>query len=324
MTQALRLAQQGIGHCAPNPTVGCVIEKNNQIIGLGRTAKGGRPHAETEALKMAGENARGATLYVTLEPCSHHGKTPPCAEAIINAGIARVVIACRDPNPQVNGNGIALLQKNNIEIIEGIGEAEAIEINRGFFSRMLRRRPWVILKTATSADGFIAKADGSSKWITGETARRHGHLLRAKNDAILTGSGTYLFDQPQLNVRIAGLEETSPARYVLDRRGRIEESEFTILNDASLEAMLTHMAEEGVNHLMVEAGAELSAAFLRAGLVDEIYWYRAPTLLGEGITAFHGEWEKLPQRPQQFSERSLDEDRLTVYRFTSTKSLLKA
>ena len=166
MQQALDLAREGIGRCAPNPTVGCVIVKNEKIIGQARTANSGRPHAETQALAKAGDAAKGASLYVTLEPCAHHGQTPPCVDAIITAGIANVIVACTDPYIKVDGNGITQLREAGIEVVTSIGETQAIEINRGFFSRVRRLRPWVTLKTATSSDGFIAKPDGSSKWIT--------------------------------------------------------------------------------------------------------------------------------------------------------------
>lgn len=321
MQKALHLAEQGIGRCAPNPTVGCVVVKDGEIVGAARTANGGRPHAEPQALEMAGPKADGATLYVTLEPCAHDGQTPPCTNAIIGADIARVVIACRDPYPKVNGNGVERLQQAGISVTEGVCVSEATEVNRGFFSRVRRLRPWVTLKTATSADGFIAKPDGSSKWITGEAARENGHRLRARNDAILTGSGTYLFDSPQLTCRIEGLEDASPTRYVLDRRGRIEQTDFNLLQLQSLSEVMRHLADEGVNYLMVEAGAELSLAFLEAGLVDELYWYRAPHKLEQGIKAFRGAWEVI-QTPEVTHEEKLGDDTLTVYRFTDPDTLL--
>jgi diaminohydroxyphosphoribosylaminopyrimidine deaminase/5-amino-6-(5-phosphoribosylamino)uracil reductase len=315
MQQAIALAKEGQGMCAPNPNVGCVIVKDGQQVAAARTANGGRPHAELQALRQAGPKAKGATLYVTLEPCAHHGQTPPCSQAIIEVDIGRVVIACRDPFEAVNGAGIRQLQKAGIQVVIGVEEAAGQEVNRGFFSRLRHNRPWVMLKTATSKDGFIAKPDGSSKWITGEEARENGHYLRARNDAILTGSGTYLFDQPQLTVRIPGLEDHSPRRYVLDRSGKIQHSDFTILRQPSLPLLMNHMAEEGINYLMVEAGAELSRAFLEAGLIDELYWYRAPHDLGEGIRAFQGQWEAYANQAKIMEELSLGNDRLTVYRF---------
>ena len=318
MQHALELAESGIGRCAPNPTVGCVIVKDGKIIGQARTANGGRPHAESQALEQAGTLAKGATLYVTLEPCSHHGQTPPCVETIIAAGISKVIIACADPYPKVNGSGVAALAAAGIEVEIGDGETQATALNRGFFSRVKRLRPWVTLKTATSSDGFIAHEDGTSKWLTGEAARENGHLLRSRNDAILTGSGTYLFDNPQLTVRIEGLEDSSPTRHVLDRRGRVQNSEFNIRKEETLHELLRAMAGEGINYLMVEAGAELSKSFLEQGLVDELYWYRAPTPLGTGIAAFGGAWKDQPAIHQQ----PLGDDSLSVYRFTDPQSLL--
>lgn len=321
MEFAIRLGQQGIGRCAPNPSVGCVIVKNERIIGLGRTADGGRPHAETAALAMAGVEAKGATLYVTLEPCAHHGQTPPCAEAIIKAGIQRVVIGCGDPYPKVNGGGIALLRAADIEVVESKLQAEAQWLHRGFFSRIKRLRPWVTLKIATSADGFIATQQGESQWITTEPARRHGHLLRAQHDAILTGSGTYLKDNPQLTCRIDGLQPASPQRYILDRSGNISTAEgFTLLRQTDLLSALHELAQAGINHLMVEAGAILSAAFLREGLIDELYWYRSPKILGNGLPAFAGEWNTaLADRPmpERIASHSLQSDQLDILRFTT-------
>lgn len=322
MQQALELAESGVGQCAPNPTVGCVIVKDNEIIGQARTANGGRPHAETQALSQADDAAKGATAYVTLEPCAHHGQTPPCAEALVDAGITKVIIAITDPYPKVNGGGIAALKAAGIEVEVGNGAEQAIEINRGFISRVKRLRPWVTLKTATTTDGFIAQEDGTSKWITGEAARENGHLLRSRNDAILTGSGTYLFDKPQLTVRVQGLEGTSPTRHVLDRRGRIQSSEFRVRKEENLAELLRNMATEGINYLMVEAGAALSQSFLEQGLIDELYWYRAPKQFGKGIAAFNHAEKSLNLERFKMNELSLGDDRLTIYRFTNPQSLI--
>jgi diaminohydroxyphosphoribosylaminopyrimidine deaminase/5-amino-6-(5-phosphoribosylamino)uracil reductase len=274
---------------------------------------------------MAGEAARGATLYVTLEPCAHQGKTPPCVEAIIQAGIVEVVVACGDPDPRVNGKGIALLKQAGIRVITGIGEAEAQRLNQGFFSRIQRNRPFVTLKTATSLDGFIATATGESQWITGEAARKHGHWLRSRQDAILTGIGTILADNPQLNCRAAGLEERSPVRVVLDRNKRMPQTatmlhdggkDVWVLTDATLESALQNLAERGITRLLVEAGSILSGAFLVQGLVDALYWYRAPLIIGEGIPAFGG---IAPAHLAELArwniheERAFGADRLTVY-----------
>lgn len=324
MSQALRLAEQGLGEVWPNPAVGCVIVKENRVIGLGRTQKGGRPHAETEALAMAGEAAHGAALYVTLEPCAHQGNTPPCTEAIITAGIAEVIIACGDPDNRVNGQGMQQLKDAGLKVSEGVCQGEARELNKGFFSRIQRQRPWVSMKIATSADGFIADANGKSKWITGELARRHGHWLRSRHDAILTGIGTVLADDPALTCRLPGLEDRSPQRIVLDRQGRMPKTA-QMLKDGKgevwifdksypdLNIVLAELAERGITRLLVEAGGGVSSAFLNAGLVDELYWYRAPTLFGTGLAAF----DKLEQpfKGKIIKESQWGADSLTLYRF---------
>lgn len=221
MRVALGLARRGLGRTAPNPSVGCVIVKDGHIAGRGWTAPGGRPHAETEALARAGDLARGATAYVTLEPCAHTGETPPCAQALIDAGISRVVSALRDPDPRVDGGGHAMLQDAGIQVTTDILSAEAEELNAGFLLRIREGRPLVTLKLATSLDSKIATRTGESKWITGEAARQAGHMLRATHDAILVGSGTAIADDPELTCRIAGLEDCSPLRVLLDGRLRV-------------------------------------------------------------------------------------------------------
>ena len=306
MRVALSLARRNLGQTAPNPSVGAVLVKHGHIIATGITGKGGRPHAETQALEQTGDAAKGATLYVTLEPCSHHGKTPPCAEAIIRSGIATVVIAYRDPNPKVNGAGVETLKKSGIEVIEGVCEKEALEVNRCFFSLIQKNRPYIALKIATSLDGKITHphptplphaGEGSTQsvrvreWLTGEPARAYGQLLRAQHDAILTGSGTVLTDNPQLTCRLPGLEEHSPQRFVLDRQNRTPKNAAihpaTLLQDHTIEEVIATLAEKGITRLMVEAGATLSTAFLQSGLVDRIYWFRAPIIVGDqGLTAF--------------------------------------
>jgi diaminohydroxyphosphoribosylaminopyrimidine deaminase/5-amino-6-(5-phosphoribosylamino)uracil reductase len=218
---ALTLAARGLGQVAPNPAVGCVVVKDGVIVGRGWTQKGGRPHAETEALARAGEAARGATAYVTLEPCSHTGKTPPCAEALIAAGVARVVGAVTDPDPRVSGRGFQMLREAGIEVVTGICEAEAAELNAGFFLRVKETRPLVVLKIAESANGLIADASGQTRWLTSEAARAHAHLLRATHDAILIGIETALADDPELTCRLPGLEDRSPIRIVLDSHLRL-------------------------------------------------------------------------------------------------------
>jgi len=221
MTAALALAARGLGCAWPNPAVGCVIVRDGRIVGRGWTQKGGRPHAETEALRRAGDAARGATAYVSLEPCAHHGATPPCAAALIEAGIARCVAALRDPDPRVDGGGLAMLEAAGIAAECGVMEAEAAELNAGFALRVRAGRPLVAWKAATTLDGRIATHGGDSRWITGEAARRAGHMLRARYDAILIGAGTAVADDPELTCRIAGLEDRSPVRIVLDGRLRL-------------------------------------------------------------------------------------------------------
>src|SRR5437762_37728 len=221
MGAALALARRGLGNVWPNPAVGCVIVKDGRVVGRGWTQPGGRPHAETEALARAGETARGATAYVTLEPCCHWGRTPPCADALIAAGLSRVVVALEDPDPRVAGGGLARLRAAGLAVETGLGATEASEINAGFFQRVRLGRPLVTLKLATSLDGRIATASGESRWITGPAARERAHLLRATHDAILVGTDTVLADNPQLTCRLPGLAEHSPVRVVIDRRVRI-------------------------------------------------------------------------------------------------------
>jgi diaminohydroxyphosphoribosylaminopyrimidine deaminase/5-amino-6-(5-phosphoribosylamino)uracil reductase len=322
MNAALALAQRNLGQTWPNPSVGALIVKNDRIIAQAHTARTGRPHAETLALAQAGANAHGATLYVTLEPCSHHGQTPPCTDAIIKAGIATVVIACRDPNPLVNGQGIAQLKAAGIEIIEDIGKKEALALNRGFFSAIEKKRPFISLKLATSLDGKIAMPGGESQWITGESARRYGHLLRSRYDAIATG--TALADNPTLTCRLPGLEKRSPLRIVFDRQQRLPVDSHLVQTagdvplwvlssrrrpgstplpdsvrmigmdpglrrDDELTHAATLLAQHGITRLLIEAGSTLSTAFLHSGLVDRIYWFRAPIVIGnEGLPALNG------------------------------------
>lgn len=318
MKTALGLAERGLGNVAPNPAVGCVVVKDGAVVGRGWTQKGGRPHAETEALARAGAAARGATAYVTLEPCAHHGKTPPCAEALIAAGVARVVGAVGDPDPRVSGKGYEMLRKAGIEVVEDVCEAEARRLNQGFFLRIRDARPLVTLKLATSADGKTATHSGQSRWITGEAARRRGHLMRATHDAIMVGSATAIVDDPELTCRLPGLEARSPIRIVADGRLRLPltsklvrdarripvwlltlaggdaarrsafESCGVVLIDVpvgadglmDMKAALALIAERGVTRLLVEGGARLAASLMQAKLVDRIEWFRAPRIVG--------------------------------------------
>jgi diaminohydroxyphosphoribosylaminopyrimidine deaminase/5-amino-6-(5-phosphoribosylamino)uracil reductase len=324
MRAALTLARRGLGNTWPNPAVGCIIVKDGRIVGRGWTQKGGRPHAETEALARVGAAARGATVYVSLEPCSHHGKTPPCAEALIAAGVARVVAAVEDPDPRVSGRGLARLREAGIAVETGICTAEAGELNAGFFTRVRHGRPLATLKLATSLDGRIATATGESRWITGPAARERAHLLRATHDALLVGTGTALADDPQLTCRLPGLETRSPVRIVLDRLLRLPARLRLFTEDAraltwvvalassnldrqaelatsgikiiaaapdhagniDLAALLRQLGDEGLTRLLVEGGGQLAAALLRQGFVDRLVWMRAPMAIGgDGLPA---------------------------------------
>ena len=321
MRHALELAKARLGRAWPNPAVGAVIVKNGEVVGEAATAPGGRPHAEPQALAIAGDKARGATLYVTLEPCSHFGHTPPCADTIIAAGIGRVVVACGDSNPKVAGRGIAKLRAAGIEITEDVCEAQARALNEGFFSVIERGLPFVTLKLATSADGKITYGDGKAKRITGDAARDSVHALRSNQDAILTGIGTVLADDPQLTVRLAGQEDAySPQRVLLDsqlrcppdarilpawiftsqhaeagKAKRLAQHGAEIIraevdgNRLSLASVLKTLAEKGVTRLMVEAGSAMAGSFIGAGLADRVFWYRAPGDIGEsGMPALQG------------------------------------
>ena len=312
MARALQLAELGLWTTSPNPRVGCVVVRDGEIVGEGWHEKAGEPHAEVHALRAAGEKAKGATAYVTLEPCSHHGRTPPCAEALIAAGVSRVVAAMTDPNPLVSGKGLALLQAAGIETASGLLENEARELNIGFVSRMTRGRPWLRLKVAASLDGKTALNNGVSQWITGPDARRDGHAWRASACAILTGIGTVRDDDPSLTVRDV-VTTRQPLRVVVDSKleisptarilqgepilivGAIENAEkiaflrstgnfVEILNDGAgkvdLKALLEMLAQRGINEVHAEAGFKLNGSLLREGLVDELLLYLAPSLIG--------------------------------------------
>jgi len=325
MNLALRLARRGLGRVAPNPAVGCVLVKDGTVVGRGWTQDGGRPHAEVMALRDAGPEARGSTAYVTLEPCSHHGKTPPCSQALIDAGIARVVCATQDPDPRVNGRGMEMLNDAGIECVTAICEIEAREANKGFMLSVEQKRPLVTLKMATSLDGKIATTTGNSQWITGPVARRYGHLLRAQNDAIMVGIGTVLADNPSLTCRIKGLENQSPVRVVADTRLRLpltselvktaaetplwiitvagnDPDRIQALKDLSVQIIevettesglpdiehgLGLLAEKGITRLLVEGGSHLQASLIKERLADQLMWFRASKIIGgDGISAF--------------------------------------
>ncbi|SEC17859.1 bifunctional diaminohydroxyphosphoribosylaminopyrimidine deaminase/5-amino-6-(5-phosphoribosylamino)uracil reductase RibD [Bradyrhizobium erythrophlei] len=324
MQLALALGRRGLGRTWPNPAVGAVIVKDGVIVGRGWTQPGGRPHAEVEALRRAGEAARGAALYVTLEPCSHFGRSPPCADAVVAAGLARVVSAIEDPNPEVGGKGHAKLRASGIAVDVGLCAAEAARDHAGHFRRITDKRPHVILKLAVSADDKIAARGHKQVAITGEAAQRRVHLLRAQSDAILVGIGTVRADDPLLTCRLPGMAARSPVRVVLDRALRIsgdsrlvysarETPLWVMTSDLAaapaamklgaagaevirvasgaqpgldLPAVLHALAEKGVTRLMVEGGARVANSFVAAGLVDEIWLLRGPEPIGvDGVPA---------------------------------------
>lgn len=287
MDYALRLGRRALGTTAENPNVGCVIVREGQLLGLGWTQPGGRPHAETVALEMAGQKARGATAYVSLEPCAHHGRTGPCAEALLAAGIARVVTAIEDPDPRVSGGGHAILARGGVNVECGLLAEAARRDMAGFLTRVTRKRPQVILKLAVSADERIAEGAGQRTAISGTEASARVHLLRAQCDAILVGIGTVLADDPELTCRLPGLEQRSPMPFVLSHAGglpgftRLARRGAEVLH-GELPDILRDLGARGINRLMVEGGARVARSFLDAGLVDEFHLIRAPKTLGPG------------------------------------------
>lgn len=329
MRHAIAMANMAVGTTSPNPPVGCVIVKDGRILAASHTEKGGRPHAEAIALLEAGSQASGACAYVTLEPCAHHGQTPPCALNLINAGIKRVVIANIDPFSLVNGKGIKMLEDAGIEVVAGICAAEAAILNEGFFSVQNKGRPFVTLKTATSLDGKIALKNGLSKWITNEDSRSYVHLMRSRHDAIITGIATVMADDPALTCRLPGMGDRNPIRIVLDTNLSLPPTcqlattaanipcwvitlAQTIESNSAkaialeqlgirliavrkagngkicLEDTMQQLAKNGVNTVMIEAGATINTAALRLKLVDRIAWFAAPIIIGnDGIPAFN-------------------------------------
>lgn len=313
MELAIKMARETLGQTTPNPVVGCVIVNNDEIVGLGAHLKAGEPHAERHALHMAQEKAYGATMFVTLEPCSHHGRTPPCADAVIQAGIAKVIIASTDPNPQVAGQGIARMRESGIDVTIGVMKEEADELNRIFFHYMMTSKPYVTLKMATSIDGKIATSSGESQWITGDQARQDGHHLRREHDAILVGVDTVIQDDPSLTTRL-DQGGKNPVRVVLDRTLRTpleaklvtdqEAStwivttssasvqkkqafeklgvELIVLEDEfiTISSMLTALAEKQITSILVEGGGNVNDSFLRSGHFQRVVKYMAPILIG--------------------------------------------
>ena len=320
MGQALELAGRGLYTTTPNPRVGCVIARDGVLVGRGWHEKAGLAHAEVLALKEAGDRARGATLYVNLEPCSHHGRTPPCVDAIVAAGIKRVIAAMQDPNPKVAGSGFTRLRAAGIGIEHGLKENEARELNIGFIARMTRGRPWVRMKIAASLDGRTALANGKSQWITGEPARADGHRWRARACAILTGFGTVRDDDPRLNVRgvdtprqplkivVDSKFETSPSARLLKEGktllvGAVNDAKriaslkgagaevVIIPNDGGkveLFRLMEELARRELNEIHVEAGTKLNGSLLRAGVVDELLVYLAPRVIGDSGRGMFG------------------------------------
>jgi len=334
MARALQLAARGRYTTHPNPRVGCVVVRDGEIVGEGWHQRAGEPHAEVHALRAAGARARGADLFVTLEPCSHHGRTPPCADALLQAGVGRVWAAMEDPNPLVAGQGLQRLRAGGIAVASGLLQKDAERLNRGFVSRMRRGRPFVTLKLAASLDGRTAMASGESQWITAAAARRDVHRLRAEAGAVLTGIGTVLADDPQLTAR--GLEEPlrQPDRIVLDSQAQapsqarvwapgarrlwltgqaaaapdgVELLRCERVSDGALDlgAVLARLGEAQVNAVLLECGPRLAGAFLQAGMVDEIVAYLAPTLLGHDARPF-AELPGLTQLAQRLQWRWSD------------------
>lgn len=326
MAEALRLARLGLWTTDPNPSVGCVIAHDTRVVGRGYTQRPGEPHAEIMALREAGDRARGATVYSTLEPCSHHGRTPPCADALIKAGVRKVISAMHDPNPLVDGNGSQRLIAASVEVGSGLMERQARKINPGFISRFERGRPWVRAKLAGSLDGCTAGPDGESKWITSEYARADGHRWRARASAIMTGIETVLADDPTLDVRLNGFRKTLPV-IVLDSQARLPQTARILRSGAEvlqistrksdqaldceqwvlsadkdgripLDALMTRLAGREINELHVEAGATLTGSLLMQNLVDELIVYQAGCLVGaqgQALAVLPG-MEKLDQR----------------------------
>jgi diaminohydroxyphosphoribosylaminopyrimidine deaminase/5-amino-6-(5-phosphoribosylamino)uracil reductase len=315
MGAALALAERGRALSTPNPNVGCVIVNQGRVVGRGWTQPGGRPHAEAMALAEAGAKSRGATVHTTLEPCAHESRRgPACDGLLIAAGVARVMIALVDPDPRTDGCGIARLRDAGIHVVTGVRSAEATRAMAGFLTRYELGRPQVTLKLAMSLDGAVAMADARSRWITGPEARAHAHLERARHEAILVGRGTLEADDPALDVRLAGLEGRSPKRFVLSHAPppvRKDDNAW-----GSIAAPADIAALDGVDHLLVEGGAQTAAAFLAADLVDRLLLYRAPILIGGGKTlpdiglgdlgSAHGRW-------RLHDSRRLGSDRVEVY-----------
>ncbi|MFQ5984551.1 MAG: bifunctional diaminohydroxyphosphoribosylaminopyrimidine deaminase/5-amino-6-(5-phosphoribosylamino)uracil reductase RibD [Alphaproteobacteria bacterium] len=327
MRSALGLARRSLGAVWPNPSVGCILVRDGRVVGRGWTQPGGRPHAESEAIARAGSLARGATAFVTLEPCAHQGETPPCAKALVRAGVARVVVGLGDPDARVNGAGLERLRAAGVKVETGVAEAEAAELNAGYLMRVRAGRPLVTLKAATTLDGRIATGKGESRWVTGEAARAQAHALRASHDAVAVGAATALADDPELTCRLPGLGRRSPVRVVFDGRLRLSltsrlvetarevptwivalkgaeddrrrafratgvdlvQVEADAEGHPDLAEALAKLGERGLTRLLVEGGGRLAAALLRRRLVDRLVWFHAPRIMGgDGLPAAAG------------------------------------
>ena len=305
MAHALRLARRGLGNVWPNPAVGCVLVRDGRVVGRGWTQPGGRPHAERMALDHAGDLARGATAYVTLEPCAHHGRTPPCAEGLVASGVTRVVTALTDPDPRVAGKGHAMLRAAGIALTQGVLADRAAELQAGFLSRITRRRPFVTLKLASSLVGRIAMASGESRWITGPDARAHVHALRAQHDAVMVGGMTARADLPQLNVR--GIHTPQqPVRIVVSSQAlpplAPQDADHGPLwrVEGPPDRIMADLAGRGITRVFCEGGGRLAASLLAAGLVDQVIGYSAGLMLGSDARPFVGStgWERLAEAPR--------------------------
>jgi diaminohydroxyphosphoribosylaminopyrimidine deaminase / 5-amino-6-(5-phosphoribosylamino)uracil reductase len=346
MDYALRLGRRALGTTAENPPVGCVVVRDGKVLGVGWTQPGGRPHAETEALKMAGEQARGATAYVTLEPCAHHGRSGPCANALVNASVARVVTAIEDPDPRVSGQGHAILRAAGVAVEVGLGAEKAGHDMAGFLTRIAKKRPYVTIKIGVSADGKIAAGPDQRTPITGPEAKARVHLMRAQSDAILVGLSTVLIDDPELTCRLPGMEPRSPIRIVADTRLSIpskaklvksaEQVPVWILSTrkggvspgitvidcrqtpngwVDFADALEQLAIRGINRLLVEGGSHISQSLLEADLVDEVHLFQNPVVIGpQGIDAIaEMPLENLAKQFRQTEKEVLGSDTLTVY-----------
>lgn len=317
MNIALNLAKRGLGKAWPNPSVGCVIVKDGIVISRATTAEGGRPHAESAALKNI--DAEGATAYVTLEPCAHEGATLSCAGLLVTFGVKTVVVATKDPDPRTAGKGIEMMREAGLEVIEGICEKEAIDINKGFFSRISKDRPYIALKAATTDNNMYFKGDGSPKWVTNELSRNYVNMLRSKFDAIVTGTGTVLADNPSLNVRLNGMKQQSPLKFVIGKTKIPEDYNIysgreLVTIDRDLQTSGNIMAQMGVTRALIEAGPKLSNALLKEGLVDEVLWFKSSDSSTEGEQFFE---DGVLDNFSEYDSRKFDNDKLLKLRKSS-------